>query len=85
MRVPRLERNLGIEVYASHSPGVGGRIRRFPEDFVVEEILVDGSKAKTSSVEPRPPVGKGRYLVCVLVKRDWDTLLSAKRWQNGWA
>jgi len=78
LRVPRLERELGIEVYASRSLGVGGRIRQFPEDFVVEEILVDGSKAKTSLVEPQPLVGNGRYLVCVLVKRDWDTILSVK-------
>ena len=40
--------------------------------------MVDGSKAKTSPAESQPLVGKGRYLVCVLVKRDWDTLLSVK-------
>jgi len=78
LRVPRLERELGIEVYASRSLGIGGRIRQFSEDFVVEEVLVDGSKARTSPVEPQPLVGEGRYLVCVLVKRDWDTLLSVK-------
>jgi tRNA pseudouridine13 synthase len=78
LRVPRLERELGIEVYASQSLGVGGRIRQFPEDFVVEEILVNGSRAETSPAAPQPLAGKGRYLVCVLVKRDWDTLLSVK-------
>ena len=40
--------------------------------------MVDGSKAETSPAEPQPLVGKGRYLLCVLVKRDWDTLLSVK-------
>ncbi len=78
MRVPRLERELGIEVYASQSPGIGGRIRQFPEDFVVEEILVDGTKAKVEKAEIEPPAGIGRYLVCLLVKRDWDTLLAIR-------
>jgi len=78
LRVPKLEGELGIEVYASKSLGVGGRIRQFPEDFVVEEILVDGSEAKIFPSEPQPLVGNGRYLVCVLVKRDWDMFLSVK-------
>ncbi|UCE29536.1 MAG: tRNA pseudouridine(13) synthase TruD [Candidatus Bathyarchaeota archaeon] len=79
MSVPSLEKQLGIEVYASPSPGVGGKIRQFPEDFVVEEILVDGSQARISPVEAKQPERKGRYLICVLVKRDWDTLLAVKK------
>lgn len=67
-----------MEVYATQSPGIGGRIRQFPEDFVVQEILVDGSKAEVSPVETREPIGEGRYLICVLVKRNWDTLLAVK-------
>jgi len=81
LRVPRLEKELGIEVYASQSPGIGGRIRQFFEDFVVEEVLVDGSRAEVAEVqpiEPRQVAGEGRYLVCVLIKRGWDTLLSVK-------
>jgi len=74
--VPRLERELGIEVYATKSLGIGGKIRRFPEDFVVEEILSDGSKAKVEPKSFPQLVGRGRYLVCVLVKRNWDTLLA---------
>jgi tRNA pseudouridine13 synthase len=79
LSVPSLEKQLGIEVYASLSPGIGGKIRQFPEDFVVEEILVDGSEAQISPVETKQPERKGRYLVCVLVKRDWDTLLAVKK------
>jgi len=76
---PRLERELGIEVYATKSSGIGGRIRRFPEDFIVEEILLDGSKATVH--EPKTVsslTGRGRYLVCVLVKRNWDTILATR-------
>ena len=79
MMIPRLERMLGIEAYASQSLGIGGRIRQFTEDFVVEEILMDGSKAQVSSTETLQPVGGGRYLICVLVKQDWDTFLAVKK------
>ncbi|KPV64921.1 MAG: putative tRNA pseudouridine synthase D [Candidatus Bathyarchaeota archaeon BA1] len=78
MRVSRLERGLGIEVYASKSLGIGGRIRQVPEDFIVEEILVDGSRAEVQPIKTEQPSVSGRYLTCVLVKRDWDTLLAIK-------
>jgi tRNA pseudouridine13 synthase len=79
LKVPRLERALGIEVYASQSLGIGGRIRQFPKDFVVEEVLVDGTKAEVGKAEIPPPTGIGRYLVCSLIKRDWDTLLAIRK------
>ena len=79
MEVSSIERLLGIEKFASETLGIGGVIRRTPEDFVVEEVLVDGSKA---GIEPNPAArlsGEGRYLVCLLVKRNWDTLLATRR------
>jgi len=78
LNVPKLERELGIEVYASKSSGIGGRIRRFPQDFVVEEILLDGSKATVEPKDVPRLKGRGRYLMCVLVKRKWDTLLAVQ-------
>jgi tRNA pseudouridine13 synthase len=78
LQAPELERKLGIEVFASRSPGIGGRIRHFPEDFVVEEILIDGSKAAVSPAGIHWPRGRGRNLICLLVKRDWDTLRAVK-------
>lgn len=70
---------LGIEVYSSTSPGIGGRIRQFPEDFMVEEVLADGSRAEVEQAKKVVQVtGKGRYLVCVLTKRGWDTILAVK-------
>jgi tRNA pseudouridine13 synthase len=78
LQVPRLERELGIEVYASRSSGISGRIRQFPEDFVVEEVLADGTKAEVGTAEIEPLTVSGRYLVCLLVKRDWDTLLAIR-------
>ena len=78
MNVPKLEKEVGIEVYATKSLGIGGIIRWSPEDFVVEEILLDGSKA---TVEPKTVsslTGRGRYLVCTLVKRNWDTIMATR-------
>jgi len=74
--VPKLERLIGIEVYSTCSSGIGGIIRQFVEDFVVEEVLVDGSKAEINQSAERQVLGsspvKNRYLLCVLVKRNWD-------------
>ena len=85
MLVPRLEKFIGIEVYATSSLGVGGVIRQRVEDFVVREVLVDGSKARINlserNVEQRALGSssvKNRYLLCVLVKRNWDTFLALK-------
>ncbi len=79
MRIPYIERLLGIETFVTETRGVGGAIREIAEDFIVEEILVDGSKA---DLEPTPSVqltGEGRYLICLLVKRNWDTLLAVRK------
>lgn len=80
MNVPELEKQLGIEVYGSRYPGMGGKIRQFVEDFVVEEILTNGSKATVALVKVKNKVAleKKRYLICVLVKRGWDNLLAVK-------
>ncbi|HDI12075.1 MAG TPA: tRNA pseudouridine(13) synthase TruD, partial [Candidatus Bathyarchaeota archaeon] len=78
MRVPKLEKELGMEVYATRTLGIGGKIRQAVEDFIVEEILIDSSTAKISPGEAPLIVGKGKYLVCLLVKRNWDNLLAVR-------
>jgi len=78
LSVPELEKRLGIEVYASTALGIGGKIRQLPEDFTVEEVLTDGSRAQISSSKSVSVSGGGRYLLCVLVKRNWDTFLAVK-------
>ena len=86
MRVPGLERILGIEVYSTRSLGIGGAIKRSVEDFVVEEALVDGSKARVfgsggdvGGMVLGSSLSEGRYLLCVLVKRNWDTFIVLAR------
>ncbi|MEM2321108.1 MAG: tRNA pseudouridine(13) synthase TruD [Candidatus Bathyarchaeia archaeon] len=77
-RVPSIETKAGIEVYVTKCRGIGGSIKRAPEDFIVEEVLIDGSRA---SVKPEENLAgnfaeHGRYLICVLIKRGWDTILA---------
>jgi tRNA pseudouridine13 synthase len=80
--VPRIDKLLGIEVYASETRGIGGVIRRSVEDFVVEEVLVDGSRAKIEKAAESQVLGaspsRQRYLLCILVKRNWDTFIAMK-------
>lgn len=90
MRLSRLERSLGINVYATGQSGIGGVIKQLPEDFKVEEVLVDGSRARidfagTSQAKRTAPGisdGKGRHLLCVLIKRSWDNLSALKAISN---
>jgi tRNA pseudouridine13 synthase len=80
--VPDLDKLLGMDVYATKTRGVGGRIKASVEDFVVEEVLVDGSKANINGVVPPSVLGstlqRQRFLLCVLIKRNWDTFIAVK-------
>jgi tRNA pseudouridine13 synthase len=80
--VPKIDELLGIEVYATENLGVGGVIREAVDDFVVEEILVDGSKATIKKAGASQVLGVSRtsqqYLLCLLVKRNWDTFIVLK-------
>ncbi len=77
-----LDKQLGLEVYLTQSLGVGGVIREGVEDFVVEEVLVDGSKAQVNGSVASKVLGstlsRQRFLLCVLVKRNWDTFIAVK-------
>ena len=82
MPIPEIDKLLGIEVYTTKTSGVGGAIREAADDFVVEEVLVDGSKASVNGVVATKVLGSTlqnqRYLLCVLVKRNWDTFIAVK-------
>jgi tRNA pseudouridine13 synthase len=82
LAVPELEKLLGIKVYVSKSKGVGGTIRESVDDFAVEEVLVDGSKACLNGEVPARVLGstaqKQRFLLCAMVKRNWDTFIAVK-------
>ncbi|WP_292368494.1 tRNA pseudouridine(13) synthase TruD [Methanoregula sp. UBA64] len=56
-----LERELGMQYYATDTPGIGGRLRTTPEDFIVKEIPREGKGGNT-----------GPYLICRLTKNNWE-------------
>jgi len=60
MEASEFDRAIGMELYTTSSPGVGGRIRLDCEDFVVEEIY-----------EEQTYEG-GRYLILEVEKKDWE-------------
>ncbi len=82
MQVPLIDRQIGMEVYVTEAAGVGGAIRRAVEDFRVEEVLVDGSKAAIEQGAAKPVLGasplRQRFLLCILAKHNWDTFIAVK-------
>ncbi len=82
MSVPDIDKILGMEVYATKNEGVGGKIKESVDDFVVEEVLADGSKASVNGAAPSRVLGstiqRQRFLLCILVKRNWDTFIAVK-------
>jgi tRNA pseudouridine13 synthase len=66
-----LELLLGMKYYVSDEPGIGGKLRSAPEDFVVEEI-------------PLPEKGgtTGPYLICRLTKTNWELQHAVKEIAN---
>jgi len=55
-----LEQGLGISWYATATEGIGGHLRREPEDFIVDEMPAGHWK------------DKGQYLILRLTKRNWE-------------
>ncbi|NLE05132.1 MAG: tRNA pseudouridine(13) synthase TruD [Crenarchaeota archaeon] len=84
MSVSEIDHELGMEVYTTKTPGIGGVIRKKIEDFIVEEVLIDGSKAtiQQNNVSTKPVLGattsKQHFLLCILVKQNYDTFLAIK-------
>ena len=82
MPIPDLDKLLGMDAYATRTEGMGGRIKESVDDFVVEEVLVDGTKASVNGVVPSRVIGstaqRQRFLLCLMVKRNWDTFIATK-------
>ena len=62
MEPPAVEMEVGMEVYLTSSPGVGGKLRFYPEDFLVEELSL-----------PPPRVEGGRYVAARVRCCNWET------------
>lgn len=64
--------------YLSASEGIGGSIKRNPEDFTVEEIAPDGTIFELYKTIEQPDSGK-EYTHFVLQKKDYSTSSALKR------
>jgi len=62
--------------YLSKLDGIGGVMRTAPEDFVVEEILTDGTILEINKNFSRE--GKGEFVHFILQKRNWNTIQALK-------
>lgn len=68
-----LDLQVGMEYYITDCGGVGGRLRSSPEDFVVEEVLLNGSVVSSKAavdIKPKP----GPYTWIIIEKRRIDTI-----------
>jgi tRNA pseudouridine13 synthase len=68
-----------MDVFTTQSPGIGGRLKKTPEDFVVQEIGIDGSIAPLDSSTGEYPDKPGKFTVFFLVKRNLDSIQAIRR------
>ena len=69
-----IEQIMGIKHYSSLTDGIGGKIRTFPKDFKVEEILPDGRIIKLA--DENFSLGEdehGLFTEFVLIKKDVES------------
>jgi tRNA pseudouridine13 synthase len=74
LEAPKIEQELGIEVYATNSKGIGGVIRRKYEDFIVKEIALPTGCEQDSNGDE-----KSEYSLFWLEKRGLDTILAVRK------
>lgn len=79
MEASSIEKQLGIHVFLTSSKGLGGKIKVYPEDFIVEEQLVNGLTAAIDFNSLKFDLkNEGLYQLCVMVKQGLDTLTALK-------
>ncbi|MDR0767015.1 MAG: tRNA pseudouridine(13) synthase TruD, partial [Methanosarcinales archaeon] len=67
IQVPELEKEIGINLYSTATPGVDGILRYRPADFIVQEI-------SNYPYEENDVIDKNRkYLMVEVTKENWDT------------
>ena len=71
--------HIGMEVFTTQSPGIGGRLKKTPEDFVVQEIGLDGSIAPLEPTAEEYPDQPGKFTVFYIVKRNLDSIQAIRR------
>ncbi len=77
----RKRKNPAGLAFRSGTAGIGGTIKSCPEDFVVEEIGLDGTVFGVGFPVSRPDEN-GRFVHFVLQKRNWATAMAAREIAN---
>lgn len=75
------ENQVGIQIYATSTPGIGGVLKRRVSDFIVREITPRRQVLSTTEVRQRsvsPPLPDQNYTRFELVKFNKDTILAIK-------
>ncbi len=70
MRVPKVDKDLGMLTYLTETGRLPGRLRERPSDFVVDEVL---GGVRASEALRREVGGNGRYLLLVGARIGMDT------------
>lgn len=79
MEAKKYDAHIGMEVFTTQSSGIGGRLKKTPEDFVVQEIGLDGSVAPLEPTAEEYPDQPGKFTVFYLVKRNLDSIQAIRR------
>jgi len=74
MEPPELDKSVGMEVYGTCSPGLGGMVKVHPYDFIVKEVVKWFGAAPLTVSRNYATPNIGPYLISVLVKEGRDTL-----------
>jgi tRNA pseudouridine13 synthase len=72
IQAPPFDKELGMWYYVTATCPSGGVIKASPEDFVVEEVLADGTVVAVGGASLQPRVGNWTWIH--VVKRNVDTL-----------
>ncbi|MCS7104528.1 MAG: tRNA pseudouridine(13) synthase TruD [Thermofilaceae archaeon] len=72
-----LDKTLGMFYYSTRYPGIGGKLKERPEDFVVIEISL-GNVECLPGVAERLSSGTGDYTWFLLEKRNIDTITALR-------
>jgi len=72
IEAPPFDKELGMWYYVTDACPSGGVIKASPEDFVVEEVLADGTVVAVGGIALQPKVGNWTWIH--VVKRNVDTL-----------
>ncbi|MFW6121081.1 MAG: tRNA pseudouridine(13) synthase TruD, partial [Petrotogales bacterium] len=62
MKIPCFEKKIGILTYFTTTPGIGGKLRSIPEDFIVKEIFSYPWKKED-----------GRFVIAEVSSKNWET------------